>query len=219
MPSLIALPDLKVRLGIPQTTTTWDTQLSALIAQVSTLVTNHLKTPIQQAVYTEYLDGNDAPWLVLPRRFVTSVTSVSVDASGNYGTTSGSFATALTSGTDYAWRPNTSLIYRINGTWSRPRIRLPGDLASRPIGPIPGSGNIKVVYVAGFSPIPDDLQLAVMDVIALARSGAGKGGMLQSESYDGYSYSLAGVNAAAAWQGYLAGPGGMILNQYRRLPV
>ena len=219
MAALVSLADVKTRLNIAQATTTFDDQLTALIAQVSALVISHVKSPITQATYTDYLDGTDSPWLVLPRRWVQSVTSVSIDRNGNYGTTAGSFPTLLTSGVDYAWRPSTSLIWRVNGVWGRYRMRLRDDLAVRPVGPLPGSGNIKVIYVAGFAVVPDDLQLAVIDTIALARAGAGRGGFLQSESYDGYSYSLAGLNTSAAWMGYLAGPGGAILNNYRRIPV
>jgi hypothetical protein len=65
-------------------------------------------------------------------------------------------------------------------------------------GEIPGLGNIKVTYTAGYSTTPDDLKLAgilLARVIMLSSSNGGQ--MVASESLEYYSYSLKG-NADAA---------------------
>lgn len=224
--ALVTLATVKTRLNISGTAE--DALLTALISQVEALVKNSVGYPIESATYTRYFDGTGTPWLPLPFRPVTSVTSVHLDDSGYWGQGDTPFdsSTALTEGTDYALRmdPNdpsgnasAGLIYRINGVWPRPFRRSTGLLSPHVLGPLAGAGNIKVVFVAGYTSIPQDIQLAVCDVVALARIAAPYGGLLNSESYDGYSYSLVGQSAQAAFLGYLGSAGGMILNRYRRI--
>lgn len=219
--ALCSLSDVKIRLGIAADDDSQNVPLSALIDQVSALIEKHVGSPLSPATYTDYLDGTNTPWINLTRNRVQSITTVHVDPIGGYGEYPNSFGstTLLTEGTDYALRSPAGLLYRVNNIWPRPPRRSPGNLASGIPYPLTGPGNIKVVYVAGLAEIPDDLILATVDIVSLAHAGAGYGGQIHSESYDGYSYSLGGMNTQAVWMGYLSGSGGMILNRYRRLPV
>lgn len=136
--------------------------------------------------------------------------------------------TLLTPGVDYTLRgtttasggvivSNSGLLWRPSG-WERPSRRKGGLLARYVAGPLPDGGqNIKCVYTPGYAPgtIPADIQLGLIEVLSLARAFAG-GAFLTSESFDGYSYSR---QLGDVWQGYMAGPGGAMLNRYKRLPV
>jgi hypothetical protein len=57
-------------------------------------------------------------------------------------------------------------------------------------------GCIKAVYVGGFDPVPYDLQLAMWQICAERRIRAKNGQPVQSESDEGYSYSLGGMSDA-----------------------
>lgn len=115
----------------------------------------------------------------------------------------------------------SGMLMRAGNVWTRPLRREGGLLAPFAAGPLAdGALNVKVVYTAGWAAasIPADIQLAVMDTIALARLASPFGTFLSSESWDGYSRTLAGL-ADMAWLGYLSGAGGANLARYKRLSV
>lgn len=56
----------------------------------------------------------------------------------------------------------------------------------------PGDGNLKVVYPAGYDPVPDDLEMAATELTCwMAQTIQNAGMPMQSEGYEGYSYSRA----------------------------
>jgi hypothetical protein len=126
-----------------------------------------------------------------------------VDDSAYFGFASGAFgsSTLLTSGEDYALDltaasfSRSGILYRIGSVWPALRVSSGSELVG---GEVPGLGNIKVTYTAGYSTTPDDLKLAgilLARVIMLSSSNGGQ--MVASESLEYYSYSLKG-NADAA---------------------
>ena len=224
---LVSLGELKQRVGLALTDTTEDGYLPYLIAQASALVENYCRRKFEKQTFTEYRDGTGDPWLCLRQAPVHSITSVYLDDGGLWGQGDDAFAAAtlLTAGDDYALRVDGTdglsyggYLYRANGSWPRPKARSPGLLStfSAPVG----TGNVKIVYVAGWCPVPHDVRLAVLDVCSLARQTVAQGGrLLQSEGYEGYSYSFVGQAAGEAWKGYLNATGGAHLNRYVRQPV
>lgn len=149
--------------------------------------------------FTEFYDGTGTPYLKLKQRPVQSITTVHEDSDGYFGEPTTAFATAdlLTAADDYVLlRDNANAtekslsgqIVRINGVWSLPAGRLKGVLSDVTDAP---RGNIKVVYVAGFAPIPTRYQMACEQYVAIMRRIRTTGASLQSEQYDYYNYSLA----------------------------
>lgn len=183
MPTFTTRTELKLHLRIPSTDTSEDALLDQLISNVEASVLRYLKRgPFASTSFTEYYSGDDREMLVLRHRPVTAVSLVRVDPYGYAGQGLDAFpsTTAWTAGTDYfvpqldASEENGSLIVAIgsNGKW--------------PIG----RGNIKITYTAGYATIPDDLTLAVNQMISAIRAGADKGGPVGSETFGEYSYSL-----------------------------
>lgn len=183
MPTFTSLVKLKLHLGIPSTDTSEDDKLNQFITEIESSVLSFLKRgSFTSASYTEYHSGNDREKLILKKRPVTAITSIHVDSTGYAGQGSDAFAasTLWVSGTDY-WTPqlsadeeNGSLIYAIGNNQQWPL----------------GRGNIKVVYTAGYSVVPDDLALAVNQLIAAVRAGAERGGQVGEETFGEYSYTL-----------------------------
>lgn len=148
---------------------------------------------IQQR-FTEYYSGDGTRMLQLKQRPVQSVSSIYVDSSGYYGQGTDAFAssTLLTAGQDYALalsnatESESGVVYRLGDVWSGvnaapvDQLRYQGET---------GLGNIKVTYFAGYAPIPYDLQAACEMMIARFWTTLSKGGALQSESLDYYSYT------------------------------
>ena len=107
-------------------------------------------------------------------------------------------------GTSAAWTitpvptSNRGMLRRLGGgvasdPWffGRPETYAPGKLSAfrKPYWPR-GDGNLKVSYVAGYSPLPDDLVYAAGMLVAWMLRYQGAGHPLQSESFENYSYSL-----------------------------
>lgn len=201
---LTNLDALKVHLGIAATDDSEDDMLSQLIqaseASVKRICGNR---QFEKTTYTEYLDGNGSPFIFLKEWPVHSITDLYLDLSGYGGQASGAFAasTELTQGVDFYLVKDPSgvaqsgCVMRINNVW-------PSSL-SRPTGMlsyfrVPIYGCIKVVYIGGFDPVPYDLQLAIWQICAERRLRAKNGQPVQSESDEGYSYSLGGMSDSEA---------------------
>jgi len=148
-------------------------------------------------------------------------------------------ASILAPGADYAPRLDdplgdgrrsaSGLVERLNVFWPRMRSRQPagvtaGNLAASSLaagyyGPPSGRGCVKVTYCGGFATIPAEIELAVLEAAALARTAAKEGRLLSGESWQGYSYSTSPLAANAAWLGYFGGPGGKTLARHRRIVI
>jgi hypothetical protein len=113
-----------------------------------------------------------------------------LDNDGYYGSVPGSFGagTQLFEGSDFAIpRDDTGMILRRNGVWNVRYTRERDDLSGQQT--TGGVGNIKAIYCAGWPSVPGDLALACERVIAKARRTTAWGELLQTQSYEGASWS------------------------------
>lgn len=148
---------------------------------------------------TEFYPGTGSRELLLRHPPVRSITSVYEDSGAYYGEASGAFASTslLTAGTDYCLaRDNAAenevsrsgVLLRIGGYWPRSIVRGEGMLAA---SAAPGLGNIKVTYLTGWAPIPDDLSAACHLMVSQSVVAAKVGGPVGSISLDYFSVTLA----------------------------
>lgn len=201
--ALTTLEAVKTHLGMEQADTSLDAQINQMLAAVDAAIKKQLKQQFEQATYTEYYDGLGFEFLYL-RQTPVLVDDIEVyeDSNGNYGQTSGAFAaeTLLELGEDYAVQVDqpdgTSLsgvLVRLVGVWGGRLLSGPTELTGRPAASL---GTLKVVYTAGYDPIPDDLALAANQVVAWALN-AGDGQAMRSENYDYYGYTRAAMTELA----------------------
>jgi hypothetical protein len=199
--AIASVTEFKTHLGLSGTAS--DSLYQTYLNQAAAIITRKTGLVFDSASATEFYQGTGTNQLVLRRRPVTAVASVYVDDSAYFGFASGAFgsSTLLTSGEDFALDitadsfSRSGILYRIGSVWPALRIRNGSELIG---GEVPGLGNIKVTYTAGYSSTPDDLKLAgilLARVIMLSSSNGGQ--MVASESLEYYSYSLKG-NADAA---------------------
>jgi hypothetical protein len=172
--------------------------------------------------YTEYFDAPLQGNILVLETPITSITSINFDATGGYGQLTDTFdsTTLLTAGSDYYFRKDNpdgkgylgevTVLNRLSGwNWGGRTVGyIPGLLAMQPRA-IPGA--IKIAYIGGYSIVPDDLKLAIWQIVADRSAAASLGGVMQSEGMEGYSYSLGAPDAEIAKIGSVAS----ILGQYR----
>ena len=142
MADLITRAEYKNYLGI--TSSNKDTEIDLLIPKVSQLVKTYCRrnfTDYYDEAKTEYFDGG-FDRLILKETPVTNVLQVS--QSTNYGKT---YATTLVEFTDW-----------IQDGDSIRMVASPGYFVLHPRG-------YKVSYFAGYEFVPDDLKLAVLDLV------------------------------------------------------
>lgn len=201
MQPLSDLNELKVILEIHKDNTAEDSKLLFFLDIATEWVAEFLGRPeLFLATRTEYYDGWNTQFLTLTRRPVfTSGMEVYVDSQGNYGQSSGGFAsnTLLTMGTDYVLRvdqPNGSsrcgILQRINNVWPRPFVRRTGLLT-----PIMtrDTGSIKVTYSAGWTVdgLPSQVRFACNLLASKIRYLMPVGMEINSENYKDRSISIA----------------------------
>lgn len=220
--ALISLSDAKTTLGISGTAE--DSKLTIMIAAASAAVQRYCGRDFESQTYgtgattayssggdSGYYNGDNSRFLILRQRPVTSITSIYSDPTGYFGDNpDGAYAasTLLVAGTDYALRwdgqlPGAStrcsycgIVERLNSVWTGTWRHRGGE-----INPTLGnnSGNIKIVYVAGFTTVPSDISYAVTLVVAQMRRTAVFGGEgLSGESWENYSYNLGGSRGGGA---------------------
>lgn len=199
--------DLKDQLAI--TVTTWDAAISGILLGVQSVIENLISSPVVQdtTVRTEYYNGEVSRKLKLRFR-PTSTAGMRVwcDNQGNFGDNpDGSFGTdtELVLGRDFDLEDvrngysQSAILVNLNGIWPTWWRRDPDRLASTLAGEF---GAVKVSYKAGwaFTDIPQAIiQAGYAEGVSLYRMLVGKraGGMLlNSESWNGYSYSQAFPN-------------------------
>jgi hypothetical protein len=211
--ALTTLSDLKTFLGVSDTSE--DVKLAAMITLATSAIEGYLDRVIESATYTEYYGGDGSRMLLVQQRPVTAVTSVHVDQSAYAGQAAGAFASATewTAGEDFFIRTvvenesNTGELVAIKGPGT---FRPDGDPQTWGEWPS-GTGNIKVVYTAGYSTVPSDITLACNLIIAELRNTADKGRDIQSEHLGSYSYTL----ASGGTQGVISAR--EIVNRYRNM--
>lgn len=219
---------VKTLLLIPSATTTHDALLTQLLAGVESAVASWCKRTFESTTYTQFLDGTGSPKLLLPQYPVSSVTSVRLDTAGYYGQVTDSFgsSTLLTAGVDYILAVDDSagskagVLLRIGGMeWPYGSMPSGTLTAGRyPLGWPAVAGCVKVVYVAGYSTMPEDLKLAVDQITArVFREGRFGGSFpLASERLEDYARTFATglIESMPA-----VGSPRQILATYRRDPV
>lgn len=224
---LTSLTAIKEFLNLPSTNTGQDTWLAALQEASEAAVKAYCGQNFERATHTEFYTGTGTKFLALAHRPVISVTSVNLDFEGNYGQTAGSFgsSTLLTAGTDYALELDGTLngaavsysgqLIRIRTVWTQvARVYTPTRLVAE-TGP--SFGNIKVVYTAGYSQCPEDLQYAVAYLVAYMRRTIPHGGHIHAETIGDYSYELAPIR----WMGKEPEitTARQLLSRYREAPL
>jgi hypothetical protein len=207
--ALATLAQIKLHLGIPDATTTYDNQLTQWLNAAISAVINYCGTSFESATRTEYYSP-DGYNLILQNRPVISITSVYENAGAYWGQAASPWTSdyLLTAGVDYALKTDSreltatygytsrsGVVVRLGKPWAR---RFP---ASRPGGmsqynlsvpDLPAIGSVQVVYVSGYTTIPAAITQAVCWEVDAYRARAGKAGqMLTAESLGEYSYSLA----------------------------
>lgn len=175
-PGIISLADLKAYLGISGSGE--DTILNFIVDGVNEAIVAFCGRSFNRATYTEYHDGSGGLDAVHVRaRPLVSVTSCYL-SSNYYGgsNNSGAFPaeTLLTENSDFIVDLNRSAVVLINRPWPM------------------GVKNIKLVIVAGYSTMPDDLVLAALQLAAQVRADATSdaGAAVESEKLGDYSYKL-----------------------------
>lgn len=211
--ALTTLSAVKTFLGISDTSE--DDKLTAMVASADAAIKQYCGRQLESATRTEYYSGDGSSVLLLRQRPVTSVTSVHVDASGYAGQGTDAFgsSTAWTAGTDFFVRftdeseRNTGELVAIKGPGAFTADGNPKTWGEWPNG----VGNIKVVYLGGYTTVPDDLKLAANQIVAQLRNTAEVGRDLSGEKLGGYSYTIesSGLPGIASAR--------QILNKYRDL--
>jgi hypothetical protein len=174
------------------------------------------------ATQTQYLDADWSRVLRLRETPVESVTSLYYDLGAYGGQATGAFAaeTLLAAGTDYYLdrdRPtdtysNSGFVYRIGTVWAGWQERPYAYLGYRPV---PAKGAVLVSYRGGFGNnlrVPMDLALGIIDGVQMLRQTTDLGRMKQSESGEGYTYSLGPLEAEVMRLGSIR----QVISTYRR---
>ena len=191
--------------GLPTLTDAESTQYVMWLAAAESLLRRVCARQFTYGSRVFYLDGTGTEDLLIPETPVQSITSIYEDYGGRYGQATDAFAstTLLTSGDDYylvrddAENANWSksgIVKRVGATWPARHRRPPHYLGSVREG-VPGA--LKVTAVTGYNLVPFDLKLAIFDIVNLYKAAALDGRLLQSESGEGYSYSLGGLEGEA----------------------
>ncbi len=200
---LVTLPVLKDFLTIPASQTQLDGSLTVYLNQCSAAIEEWCGRKFALNTYTQYFVGSNKVYLILPQRPVTRVNFVYENDFGYWGdpnlvTPSSVFVPSdlLVEGTDYALvkdQPDGSsrcgMLAKINNVWWKPIVRSPGILS-----PSFGDdlGSIYCSWTAGYSQIPQDIQMATCLLVSYLRSIAPNGRPLTHESYEERSVGYGG---------------------------
>ena len=148
MADLITLQDYKTAEGITQPKE--DTRLNVLIPSVSQLIKTYCGNS-----FVDYYSSNKTETFTIDwGTHVVELTEspvnaiVSVQEAQSYG---GAYTTLTTAAQEYALSTETDCVYRTTTSGYR----------NWPVG----IETVKVVYTAGYSAIPGDLKLAVLDLV------------------------------------------------------
>jgi hypothetical protein len=110
----------------------------------------------------------------------------------------------------------SGLLFNINGPWDEQFTRIPGRISAQ-LGP--RNGNYKVVYTAGYNPIPTPLVMAANMAVARARNMSQYGEMVNSESYEKYSVSFRPASSSMARSAVFSPEVYGMLARYRNVAV
>ena len=170
--ALTTLVDVKQHLGI--TDASEDSFLEKLIDRSTSRIESHVNRKLKKRAFTELYDGPGTQHLLLNQFPITTVTSVNIDQ-----------------GQDFLAGTNIDLDALIIRA-EEGLLSFGGETGGGPGFDtgiwIAGTRNIKVVYTAGYDPIPDDLTHACVKLVAVEfnRSREGADG-IETESVSGHS--------------------------------
>ncbi len=142
--ALVALQDVKDFLTISGSTE--DSKLTYLINEVSRWIASFCGRNFVSTTYTEYYDGTGTDELMLKNYPIISVTSLHDDPARVFGSNVAKSVAA------------DVLVYKNTGT-----LKLWNKEGAFQVG----VANVKVVYVAGYAPIPAEIQMACKRLIAV----------------------------------------------------
>ncbi len=222
---LTGLADTKTALFIPTLDTSNDAWITLMLPGIELALQTYIGYNIAQQSYTEYYNGNGGTEFLLKQLPVSSITNLWVDEAGYDGQNpAGSFTDPpLVAGTEYYLQLDgrdsltsaTGTVVRINGAVWVPNYYTPYNRLS--VKQVPGNGNIKVQYVAGYSPIPADIQMAVWETVGALRQirKIGFSGPITAEALTASSYSVGKLIELMKQLGSVS----QVLSMYRRLPI
>lgn len=137
---LITLAQAKSDVDIPDANTAEDARVTQIIAAASDYCDSATNRKLASASYTHYFDGNESSYLLLKEFPITTLTSVHVDDTWAFG------AGALVPSADLRIHRDV-LVARRCGVF-----HYKSSLA------------VKVIYIAGYLTIPEDLQQACREM-------------------------------------------------------
>lgn len=182
MADLTTLDNAKAYLGLDAGQSADDALLSRLISAASKFLTKQIDRTLASTAYTMTFDGDGDAWVLLREYPVVSVASVTVD---------GVTVPQRTTVTGEGWL--------LDGD----RVRLVGYTFAR------GVQNCTIAYTAGYSTTPEDVEQAVIELVAYRYKSKDRTGIMsktlvsnESVMFSGYSNSTASVDA--------------VIEQYRR---
>lgn len=217
------LAALKISLGIAEGDKSEDSLLLNLIKRCDQVTKTWLKVANWELTtqYTEFLNGNNDPIVILRQKPVLSIVNVWEDPNACAGQGPNDFGpdTLLVAGEDYYLPPNmpdgsntswTGQLVRLNGVWAGQWVYYRGLLTPTLRK---STGTIKVIYNAGWaSGVPADVTLAAENMIAAFRMGSQYGKSLSTLSYKGFS-----ANFQPSADGFFSEQLKDLLPTYRRL--
>ncbi len=197
-PQLTNLSEYLAHLGFPQSAGNTDAMAYLqLLAAAESIMRNKCGRQFNYATWTEYPDVDFGRTVLLRETPVNPEgLIVNYDYERQFSPT-----TELTYGVDYiltdldenGWS-RTGFIERIGGLWAGTFKR---DYAMMAATPVTGRGILKVEYAGGYPIIPNDLKLAVWQIVAERRQARTRGAGFQSQSGMNYSYTLADLETEA----------------------
>lgn len=132
----------KVKAYLQITASTWDTLFGTLVTYASMIIENYINRKLYSATYTEYYDGNNEIKLFLNQYPISTVTTVKL-----YDYEQQTVLQTYTANEDYISYLNEGYIYK-GSKWTY------------------GHKNFQIVYIAGYSTIPEDIELACNMIVA-----------------------------------------------------
>ena len=173
--ALTSLIKVKRHLEIATATTTWDNMLIDFINGVSASIDAYCNRKFVKpasASYTEYFDGEGKSQVAVKNRPITEITSLHDDPDRNYE------SDTLIDSTLYTYYPNEGIIKLVD---EEGIVNNPGIFCN-------SQRNVKVVYKAGYTTIPYDIEQAVNKWVAKLYGQRGKDGVA-SERLGAYAVS------------------------------
>lgn len=144
----VTVDEVKDYLNLQAEDTGADELIETLIAQVEALVeADKLQRTIGSSTFTDFIDGDGTDTILLKNYPVIEITEIFDDLDRDYDE-------------DSELDPDDMAVYDSG------RVVYVDDVFS------PGNRNIKVVYRAGYSPVPENLKLAIIKYVAAELLGS-----------------------------------------------